>query len=63
MEGAIFIHFTPKGPYLAPSDFHMFGPMKEDLRGRRFSCLLTELKESVKRWNQCVEIQVDYVGK
>jgi hypothetical protein len=28
VEGAILVHFTPKGPYLAPSDFHMFSPMK-----------------------------------
>jgi hypothetical protein len=34
---AVSVHFTPKGPYLAPSDLHMFGPMKEALRGRRFS--------------------------
>jgi hypothetical protein len=27
----------PYRPYLAPSDFHMFGPIKEALRGRRFS--------------------------
>jgi hypothetical protein len=33
MEGAILVHFTPKGPDLAPSDFYMFGPMKEALRG------------------------------
>jgi hypothetical protein len=37
MEGAILVHFTPKGPDLVPSGFHMFGPMKEALRGRRFS--------------------------
>jgi hypothetical protein len=37
MEVAILVHFTPKGPDLAPRDFHMFGPMKEALRGRRFS--------------------------
>jgi hypothetical protein len=37
MEGAILIFFTPKSPDLSPSDFHMFGPMKEALRGRRFS--------------------------
>jgi hypothetical protein len=37
MEGAILVHFTPKGPDLAPSNFHMFGPMKVALRGRRFS--------------------------
>jgi hypothetical protein len=27
----------PYSPYVAPSDFHMFGPMKEALRGRRLS--------------------------
>jgi hypothetical protein len=37
MEGAILVHFTPKGPDLAPSDFYMFGTMKEAVRGRRFS--------------------------
>jgi hypothetical protein len=36
VEGAILFHFTPNGPDLAPSDFHMFGPMIEALRGRRF---------------------------
>jgi hypothetical protein len=37
MKGAFLVHFTPKGPDLATSDFHMFGRMKKDLRGRRFS--------------------------
>jgi hypothetical protein len=37
MEGGILIHLTPKDPDLAPSDFHMFSPMKEALRGRTFS--------------------------
>jgi hypothetical protein len=37
MESAILVNFTPKGPDLAPSDFHMFGPMTEALRGKRFS--------------------------
>jgi hypothetical protein len=37
MEGEILVHFTPKGPDLTPSDFRMFGPIKEALRGRRFS--------------------------
>jgi hypothetical protein len=35
--GVILVHFTLKSPDLAPSDFHMFGPMKEALIGRRFS--------------------------
>jgi hypothetical protein len=37
MEGAILVHFTPKGPDLTSINFHMFGQMKEPLRGRRFS--------------------------
>jgi hypothetical protein len=37
MEGTILVHFIPRGPALAPSDFQIFGPMKEALRGRRFS--------------------------
>jgi hypothetical protein len=36
MEGAILVHFIPNGPDFYPSNFHMFGPMKEALRGRRF---------------------------
>jgi hypothetical protein len=35
MEGAILVHLTPMCPDLAPSDSHMFGPMKEALRRRR----------------------------
>ena len=27
----------PPSPDLAPSDFHLFGPLKESLRGRHFS--------------------------
>jgi hypothetical protein len=30
MEGTNLVHFTPKGPDLASSDFHVFGPMKEE---------------------------------
>jgi hypothetical protein len=37
MKGAILVHFTSKGADLATSDFQMFGPMKEALRGRRLS--------------------------
>jgi len=37
MKGVILVHLTPYSPDLAPSDFHTFGPMKEALRGRRFS--------------------------
>jgi hypothetical protein len=57
----------------------MFGPMKDALRGRRFSpdeeviggvqnWLKTQLKnfkkkKLVKRWNRCVEVERDYVEK
>jgi hypothetical protein len=34
MEGGILVHFTPKGKIIK-SDFLMYGPMKEALRGRR----------------------------
>jgi hypothetical protein len=37
MESVILVHFTPKGPDLATSDFHTFGSMEEALKGRRFS--------------------------
>jgi histone-lysine N-methyltransferase SETMAR len=35
--GYELIDHPPYSPDLASSDFHTFGPMKEDLRGRRFS--------------------------
>ena len=35
---------------LAPSDFHLFGPLKEALRGRRFSCDDDDVKEVVHQW-------------
>jgi hypothetical protein len=37
MEGEILVHFTPKGPDLAPRIYYIFGPIKKALRGRRFS--------------------------
>jgi len=36
-------------PDLAPSDYHLFGPLKEALRGRRFTSD-QELKEAVHAW-------------
>ena len=36
-------------PDLAPSDYHLFGPLKEVLRGCRFSSD-QELKEAVQAW-------------
>jgi hypothetical protein len=37
MKGAVLVHVTPKGLDIASIDFHMFGPMKEALKGGRFS--------------------------
>ena len=34
---------------LAPSDYHLFGPLKEALRGRRFTSD-EEVKETVHEW-------------
>jgi hypothetical protein len=49
MEDAILVNITPKGPDIAPSDFHMFDPMKEALRGRRFSSD-EEIIGAVQNW-------------
>jgi hypothetical protein len=51
MENAILVHFTPKGPDLAPSDFHMFGPIKEPLRGKIFLSD-EEVTGAVRNWLQ-----------
>ena len=39
----------PYSPDLAPSDFHLFGPLKEELRGRHFSSD-QEVKDAVHQW-------------
>ena len=39
----------PYSPDLAPSDYHLFGPLKEALRGRRFTSD-PEVKEVVLAW-------------
>ena len=39
----------PYIPDLAPSDFHLFGPMKEHLRGRKFADD-KEIMEAVQSW-------------
>ena len=40
----------PYSPDLAPSDFHLFGLLKEALRGRRFSCDDDDVKATVHQW-------------
>ena len=39
----------PYSPYLVPFDYHLFGTLKEALRGRRFT-LAQEVKEAVHAW-------------
>jgi histone-lysine N-methyltransferase SETMAR len=36
-------------PDLAPSDFHLFGPLKEALRERRYRCD-DDVKNTVRPW-------------
>ena len=36
-------------PDLAPSDFHLFGPLKKSLRGQHFSSD-EEVKTAVRKW-------------
>jgi len=40
---------TPYSPELAPSDFHLFGPMKEHFRGHKFADD-EEVVEAVQSW-------------
>ena len=69
----------PYSPDLAPSDYHLFGPLKEALRGRRstsdqeakdawhaaqLKTFFSEgIRKLVQRWTKCVEKQEDYVEK
>ena len=69
----------PYSPDLALSNYHLFGPLKEATRGRRFTSdqemkeavlaaqskiLLSEdIRTLVQRWTKCVEKQGYYVGK
>ena len=53
MHGPIY----PYSPDLAPSDFHLFGPLKDALRGTRFEddesvirAVRTWLREQETRW-------------
>lgn len=39
----------PYSPDLAPSDYHLFGPLKKALRGRKFNNI-EEVKHAIKSW-------------
>jgi histone-lysine N-methyltransferase SETMAR len=48
-SGTEALDHPPYSPDLAPSDSHLFGPLKEDLRGHRFADD-DEVKEVVHDW-------------
>jgi len=43
------LKYPPYSPHLAPSDFHLFGPMKEHLRGHKFADD-DKVMEAVQSW-------------
>jgi hypothetical protein len=43
------VKHPPYSPDLAPSDFHLFGPMKEQLRGQKFADD-NEVMEALQSW-------------
>jgi histone-lysine N-methyltransferase SETMAR len=47
--GFELLQHPPYSPDLAPSDYHIFGPLKEALRGCRFTSN-EEVKEAVHIW-------------
>ena len=46
---ALTISHPPYSPDLASSDFHLFGALKENLKGRHFSSD-EEVKTAVRKW-------------
>ncbi|KYO21352.1 histone-lysine N-methyltransferase SETMAR [Alligator mississippiensis] len=47
--GFEILPYPPYSPDLAPSDYHMFGPLKEALRGHRFTSD-AEVQHAVQEW-------------
>jgi histone-lysine N-methyltransferase SETMAR len=59
---------APYSPDLAPSDYHVFGPLKKFLEGQRFRAQPAEFYNSgiskvVVRWDKCLNRGGDYVEK
>ena len=44
-----FLEHPPYNPDLAPSDFHLFSPLKMFLAGQRFTCA-DKVKAAVRQW-------------
>jgi histone-lysine N-methyltransferase SETMAR len=49
----------PYSPDLAPSDFHLFGPLKKHLGGRRFETD-GEVQQAVMSWLQTLDTHFFY---
>jgi hypothetical protein len=55
------LNHPPYSPDLAPSDFHLFGPSKKHLGGRRFATD-GEVQQAVMSWLQALETDFFYAG-
>jgi histone-lysine N-methyltransferase SETMAR len=51
----------PYSPDLARSDFHLFGPLKKHLGGRRFATD-GEVQQAVRSWLQALDTDFFYAG-
>jgi hypothetical protein len=51
----------PYSPDLAPSDFHLFGPLKKHLGGRRVATDC-EVQQAVMSWLQALDTDFFYAG-
>jgi hypothetical protein len=51
----------PYNPDLVPSDFHLFGPLKKHLSGRRFATD-GEVWQAVMSWLQVLDTDFFYAG-
>jgi histone-lysine N-methyltransferase SETMAR len=51
----------PYSPDLAPSDFHLFGPLKKQLGGRQFATD-GEVQQAVMSWLQALDTDFFYAG-
>lgn len=49
----------PPSPNLTPSDFHLFGPLKEHLRGKHFSRDAQVEHETTQHFRNCSLLQVN----
>jgi histone-lysine N-methyltransferase SETMAR len=47
----IVLPHTPYSPHLAPSNYHLFSPLKDEIRGKKFEDD-EEVISEVKRWLQ-----------